>query len=111
MLVSAKLNERGRRSRPGDNLSSTRFGKHRLSVQEVRSGAVIVIRATGGSDVRKLERLARSLRGEEIALPRRIATGQEPAAPAMRDDVSPRTRAAILKLERVDVDAVATYES
>lgn len=73
---------------------------------------MIVIRATGGSDVRKLERLARSLRGEEIALPRRIATGQEPAAaPATRDDVSPRTRAAILKLERVEVDAVATYES
>jgi hypothetical protein len=72
---------------------------------------VIVIRATGGSDVRKLERLARSLRGEEIVLPQRIATGQEPAAPAMRDDVSPRTRAAILKLERVEVDAVATYES
>lgn len=73
---------------------------------------MIVIRATGGSDVRKLERLARSLRGEEIVLPQRIATGQEPlAAAAMRDDVSPRTRAAILKLERVDVDAVATYES
>ena len=83
---------------------------------------MIVIKASGGTDVRELKKLARSLNAEPSDISLEDLASPAPAASAMRKSSNPsvstlpsariseQTREAMLKLQPVEVEAGGEYE-